>query len=153
MKRLDILDSPEPVRDLVAASEISGKQTIFERNGRAVAILISFDEYLAMRETIDIANDGELVARLNVSHAYEATSWERVRIANDDYERLSANERELVDAALDRLDDDPIIGAPLLDPLRGLWSLRLEWLRVLYRIEAEAREIVVLAIVRAEPLR
>ena len=30
------------------------------RGGRAVAILASYDEYLALRETVDIANDAAL---------------------------------------------------------------------------------------------
>jgi PHD/YefM family antitoxin component YafN of YafNO toxin-antitoxin module len=37
---------------------------VFERNGRAVAILVSYDEYFALRETIDIARDEGLRARI-----------------------------------------------------------------------------------------
>lgn len=56
-KRLEILDLPGDVRQLVGECELTGKRTIFERNGRPVAILASYDEYLAMRETIDLTND------------------------------------------------------------------------------------------------
>ncbi|HET7436501.1 MAG TPA: hypothetical protein VFN10_17455 [Thermoanaerobaculia bacterium] len=153
MNRVDLIESPEALRALIAECEVSGKQTLFTRGVRPVAVLVSFDEYIALRETIGIANDAELVARLNEEGERIVADFERVRIATGDYEKLSDHERELVDVELAKLDDDPIAGAPLLDPLRGLWVLRLEWLRVLYRIEAEAREIVVLAIVRAEPLR
>ncbi len=48
------------MRQLVAECEVSGKRALFERDGRAVAILVSYDEYIALRETIDIANDAEL---------------------------------------------------------------------------------------------
>jgi PHD/YefM family antitoxin component YafN of YafNO toxin-antitoxin module len=48
------------VRELVSECELTGRQTVFERNGRAAAILISFDEYLALRETIDISQDRDL---------------------------------------------------------------------------------------------
>ena len=59
-KRLEILDLPPDVRQLVAECEVSGKRTVFARDGRAVAILISHDEYLALRETIDVSNNADL---------------------------------------------------------------------------------------------
>jgi len=55
------------VRQLVGECEVTGKRTIFERNGRAVAILVSHDEYLALRETIDIANNAELRRQIEVA--------------------------------------------------------------------------------------
>ena len=61
-KRVNLLDLPPDVRQLVAECELTGKKTVFERNGRAVVIVVSYDEYLALRETIDIANDAELRA-------------------------------------------------------------------------------------------
>ena len=59
-KRLEILDLPDAVRQLVGECELTGKRTLLERNGRPVAILTSYDEYLAMRETIDLANDAPM---------------------------------------------------------------------------------------------
>ena len=59
-KRLELLELSPDVRQLVGECEITGKRTIFERDGRPVAILVSHDEYLALRETIDIANNPEL---------------------------------------------------------------------------------------------
>ena len=52
---------------------------------------------------------------------------------------------------LEAIDEDPIAGAPLFEPLRGLWSYRAEHLRIVYRIVAEARFVVVLSIGRAAP--
>ena len=60
MKRLEILEQPDDVRALVGECELTGKQTFFEREGRPVAALISYDEYMALRETIDISNDSDL---------------------------------------------------------------------------------------------
>jgi PHD/YefM family antitoxin component YafN of YafNO toxin-antitoxin module len=60
VKRIDILEQPEDVRALVAECELTGHRTVFERQGRPVAALISYDEYLALRETIEIANDADL---------------------------------------------------------------------------------------------
>jgi PHD/YefM family antitoxin component YafN of YafNO toxin-antitoxin module len=59
-KRLEILDLPPDVRQLVAECEVSGKRTLFARDGRPVAILISHDEYLALRETIEVSNNADL---------------------------------------------------------------------------------------------
>jgi hypothetical protein len=63
-KRLDLLDLPPDVRQLVGECELTGRHTVFERIGRAVVILVSYDEYLALRETIDISNDAPLRAAI-----------------------------------------------------------------------------------------
>jgi mRNA-degrading endonuclease RelE of RelBE toxin-antitoxin system len=79
---------------------------------------------------------------------------DRLRIAErvaDDWSTLSADERSLALTALESIDEDPIAGAPLFEPLRGLWSYRAEHLRIVYRIVAEARFVVVLSIGRAAP--
>ena len=59
-KKLELLDLPPDVRQLVAECEVSGKRTVFARDGRPVAILVSHDEYLALRETIDVSNNVSL---------------------------------------------------------------------------------------------
>jgi PHD/YefM family antitoxin component YafN of YafNO toxin-antitoxin module len=59
-KQLELLDLPPDVRLLVGECEVTGKRTVFARDGRAVAILVSYDEYLALRETIDISNNADL---------------------------------------------------------------------------------------------
>jgi mRNA-degrading endonuclease RelE of RelBE toxin-antitoxin system len=66
-----------------------------------------------------------------------------------DWTALSADERTSVLAALEIIDEDPIIGAPLFEPLRGYWSYRAGHLRIVYRLAPEARFIVVLSIGRA----
>src|SRR5262249_28593945 len=59
-RRVEILDLAGEARELVRDCEITGQRTVFSRNGLDVAILISHDEYLALRETIDIAGDAAL---------------------------------------------------------------------------------------------
>jgi mRNA-degrading endonuclease RelE of RelBE toxin-antitoxin system len=79
---------------------------------------------------------------------------DRLRVAErveDDWEALSAPERATALRALEAIDEDPIAGAPLFEPLRGLWSYRAEHLRIVYRIVAEARFVVILSIARAAP--
>ncbi len=63
-KSLEILDLPPDVRELVGECELTGRRTHFTRNGRPVATLVSHDEYLALRETVEIANDVALRAQL-----------------------------------------------------------------------------------------
>jgi PHD/YefM family antitoxin component YafN of YafNO toxin-antitoxin module len=66
-KRLELLDLPPDVRQLVAECEVSGKRTVFARDGRPVAILVSHDEYLALRETIDVSNNADLRKQIEIA--------------------------------------------------------------------------------------
>ncbi|HVS30170.1 MAG TPA: hypothetical protein VMS98_01830 [Thermoanaerobaculia bacterium] len=164
-KRLELWELPPEVKELVAECELTGRRTVFHRGERAVAILVSHDEYLALRETIDIAADAALLARIAAAEEEirrgamllsedlgMARGNDRLRMAaavEKEWTSLSAEEQTLVRAAMVAIDDDPIIGAPLFDPMRGLWSYRAGHLRIVYRVVAEARFIAVFAIVRA----
>jgi len=72
------------VRQLVAECEVSGKRTRFERDGKPVAILVSFDEYLALRETIDISNNAEL--RKQIDSAEEELKRNALMLPEDLFE-------------------------------------------------------------------
>jgi mRNA-degrading endonuclease RelE of RelBE toxin-antitoxin system len=77
---------------------------------------------------------------------------DRLRIAESvesDWKALGAEEQALIRTALERIDDDPIAGAPLFEPLKGLWSYRTGALRIVYRIVAEGRFVAILNISRA----
>jgi mRNA-degrading endonuclease RelE of RelBE toxin-antitoxin system/PHD/YefM family antitoxin component YafN of YafNO toxin-antitoxin module len=143
VKRVDLLDLPEETRDLIRESAVQGTRTVFERNGNPVAVLVSHDEYMALRETIEIANDSLLFARL--AEADEGEVEQRGR-----YERLrfAKSAAPIYDAALRRIELDPIAGAPLFEPLKGLWSYRTDELRIIYKIVPEARAVVILSITR-----
>ena len=147
MKRLDVFDLPEDARDLIRECAAKGTRTVFERDGRPVAVLISHDEYLALRETIDIANDALLFARL--ASADEEEVEQRGRY---EWLRFAKSAAPIFDAALRRIELDPICGAPLFEPLKGLWSYRTDELRIIYKIRAEARMVVVLSIERVAAL-
>jgi len=66
--------------------------------------------------------------------------------ARDGWDALDESGRGIARTALEKLDEDPIIGAPLYAPFRGIWSYRFGNLRILYRIAPEARAIFVLKI-------
>lgn len=143
MKRIDVLDLTEDARDLIRECEVKGTRTVFERQGRPVAVLVSNDEYTALRETIEIANDSLLFAKLAEADQEEVEQrgkYERLRFAK--------SVAPIYDAALRRIELDPIIGAPLFEPLKGLWSYRTEELRVIYKIVAEAKIVVILYVTR-----
>jgi len=56
----EVVDLTGELRDLVGECELTGRRTTFSRNGRPVAVIVSQDEYAALRETIDISNDASL---------------------------------------------------------------------------------------------
>ena len=68
-KRIDILDLPPEVRELVGECELTGKRTLFVRHDRPVVALVSYDEWMALRETIDIINDETLRAQIDAAEA------------------------------------------------------------------------------------
>ena len=68
-RRAEILDLADEARELVRGCEITGQRTVFTRNGREVAILLSHDEYLALRETIDVAGDAALREQIAAGEA------------------------------------------------------------------------------------
>ena len=160
MKHIEIIDLPDGLRELVGECELTGRKTAFDRNGRTAAVLVSWDEYLALSETIDIARDPRIIATLRKSEAeaergaieQPVEELARIRIARHQAAvlfdpEISAPLRE----ALAKIDDDPITGAPLFEPLRGIWSHRSGSLRIVYRIVAEARHILILAVAKVEP--
>lgn len=84
-RTLDVLGLEKMLRELVGECELTGQRTIFTRNGKKVVALVSYDEYLALRETIEIAAD--------------AAAMERLRAAEDDVtsNRILAMEDLLVE--------------------------------------------------------
>jgi mRNA-degrading endonuclease RelE of RelBE toxin-antitoxin system len=156
VKKIDVLDLPESARDLIRECEAQGARTQFERNGRPVAVLVAYDEYLALRETIEIANDALLFAKLAEADEETPADFDRrlprlriTRAAQEGLAALAGIERRLVLSTLARINDNPIAGAPLFEPLKGLWSHRSGELRLIYKIVADASMIVIMSITRA----
>lgn len=92
MNHLDLLDLPEDARDLVRECEARGQQTVFERGGRPVAILVSYDEYLALRETIDLMNAPLLYAKIEA--ADEEVRKGKVMLVEDLFEVAESQSRK-----------------------------------------------------------
>lgn len=81
MNHVDLLDLPEESRDLIRSCEARGTRTVFERNGRPVAVLVSWDEYMALHETISIANEPLLYAKIETAEEQGRTG--RVLLIED----------------------------------------------------------------------
>jgi len=58
--------------------------------------------------------------------------------------RLSPNLKRKIQAALEAIREEPHLGKPLKDELRGLWSYRVNRYRIVYRIHHERIEIQVI---------
>jgi len=61
---VEIADLDPIMRQALAECELTGKRSLFLRNGRIVATAVSWDEYLALRETIGLATDAAFRQRL-----------------------------------------------------------------------------------------
>ena len=77
----EVVDLTGELRDLVGECELTGRRTTFSRNGRAVAVIVSQDEYAALRETIDIGNDA--VLREAIAIGEEQTSRNALMLVED----------------------------------------------------------------------
>ena len=77
----EVVDLTGELRDLVGECELTGRRTTFSRNGRPVAVIVSQDEYAALRETIDIGNDAGLRAAIAISE--EQTSKNALMLVED----------------------------------------------------------------------
>ena len=78
---------------------------------------------------------------------------DRLRLAGpveSDWQQLSPAQQSTARTVLEALDEDPLLGSPLFDPLKGYWSYLGRGLRIIYRIAPEARFILVLKIQAAE---
>jgi len=81
---------------------------------------------------------------------------DRIRLVESvepQWKSLQASDRTRLLRALETIDEDPIAGAPLFEPLRGVWSFRDGDLRILYRILPEARAVMVLDVSKTEEPR
>ena len=84
-KPLEILDLPEDVRRLVAECEVTGKRTIFARNGRPIVMLLSHDEVLALKETLEISRDEKL--KTAIANGEEEVQQGKMLLVEDLLER------------------------------------------------------------------
>jgi mRNA-degrading endonuclease RelE of RelBE toxin-antitoxin system len=150
----DIFDLDHDTREIVSLCEVTGQRTLFARGSTRIAILISFDEYAALRETVDLVNDAAGIHERSLEEPEPVEFAEMtgptsvVPSFRSDLESMSPELRETASRLVAMIDGDPLSGAPLFHPLRGLWSLRRDGLRIVYRIGSDGRVVIIL---KAEP--
>ncbi len=66
--------------------------------------------------------------------------------AKKNYDTLGSKLQKQVDKGLARIANNPFIGKPLRAPLHGIWSERVATFRILYKIERQQVEVLVLVI-------
>lgn len=80
--RIIKLDELDPaVRDLIGPCEVTGERTIVSRDQKPIAIILSWDEYLAMSETIALAASDRL--RSDLAAADEELSRNALMLPED----------------------------------------------------------------------
>ena len=66
--RSENLFSLDPaVAEFVRECELTGRRTILLRNDRAVAALVSWDEYVALRETVELASRPSIAREIELA--------------------------------------------------------------------------------------
>lgn len=63
-RTVEISDLDPVMRQALAECELTGRRSLFMRGGRIVATVLSWDEYLALRETVALGSDQRLHERL-----------------------------------------------------------------------------------------
>ncbi len=106
MKYFSIAEFRANISKIIDSSTESHERVVITRNGEPAAIMLSFDDYESMTETMEIMQDPELSAQLleYVNHP-EAVDWvseEEVKAALD---ARIAREREEVRARKKSRDD------------------------------------------------
>ena len=161
-RRIDALDLPEEAREIIRESEITGGRTFVTRNGREVAVVLSHDEYVALRETIAISGDDALRTRLATADDEAARGAmllpedlfsiegrfgnDRLRVSESAWRSFDDVQLTHIREAFADIDGNPLTGAPLFPPLRPWWSFRSRGLRIVYRVAAEGRIVAILGI-------
>lgn len=165
-RTIDLYDLDDKTREAIAECEVTGARIHVRRGDREVAVILSFDELVSLRETLGLLNDEPVRRELELAEgaARRGALLEAVDLLHDaaDFPRLRFAERTAGDvdpaadhthlrALLARLDAEPIFGSPLLEPFRGKWVAFERDVRVLYLLSNEARHLVVLKIDRKDP--
>lgn len=156
--------------ELVRRVEAHHERIEITRNGRRSAVLISPDELEAIEETLEILSDTEAVAELVAARRAVAQGdvvWRgrspptACRVTEESYglavagpaaRAIAATLPKAVASAAIELITGPLVenphrvGRELRGPLGGIWTVRRGDYRVLYEIDDEHREVIVLRV-------
>ena len=81
-RAIDWIDATDSsIREALTECGLTGRRALFLRNGRPVVALVSYDELVALEETIAIAGDPDLMARIR--SADEAATANRLMLPEE----------------------------------------------------------------------
>jgi PHD/YefM family antitoxin component YafN of YafNO toxin-antitoxin module len=62
--QIDLFDLDEASQRVISPIEVTGERVVFTREGRRVGILVSWDEWQALSETVAISTDADTLAEI-----------------------------------------------------------------------------------------
>lgn len=66
-RTIEAAETIDELRQLIRECEVTGRRTIFTRSGQPVSILVSHDEYLALRETVELSAEPEVLRDIELA--------------------------------------------------------------------------------------
>jgi antitoxin YefM len=72
-KTLPISEVKARLPELVTGAAEREEEVVVTRNGKPVAVLVSYDEYERLKETLDVLSDPDLMRQIRTSQHFYAT--------------------------------------------------------------------------------
>jgi len=172
-KTMPISEVKTRLPELVSGVEEREDEIVVTRNGKPAAVLINYDEYERLKETLDVLSDPvsmrqiaqskRFYAKQQQGESFEALFGEpliSVNGANDNggyrpdipppiaelIRYLPPELKRDIKQALRSLSSDPFCGTPLIGELRRLWRIKVRRFRIVYAPDRNARLVRIFAI-------
>lgn len=81
-KTLPISEVKARLPELVTGIEEREEEVIVTRRGKPAAVLVNYDEYERLKETIDVLSDSDLMSQIQKSQAYYRTDQRGISFEN-----------------------------------------------------------------------
>lgn len=81
-KTLPISEVKARLPELVTGIEEREEEVIVTRRGKPAAVLVNYDEYERLKETIDVLSDSDLMSQIQKSQAYYRTDKRGISFEN-----------------------------------------------------------------------
>ena len=156
--------------ELVSGVTEREEEIVVTRNGRPAAVLVNYERYERLKDTLDILSDPFLMKQIGQSKSFYAKGRQgqsfEMSSATASYGKtpekimaayrpphvaeiirhLPSDVKRSVKQALRSLSADLFSGAPLMRELSGLWRFKVRRFRIIYELDRKARIIRIFAI-------
>ena len=179
-KTMPISEVKTRLPELVSGVEEREDEIVVTRNGKPAAVLINYDEYERLKETLDVLSDPVSMRQIAQSKRFYAKQqqgesfeppFRRTSHFGKTAQTIMAGYRpdipppiaELIrhlppepkrdiKQALRSLSSDPFCGTPLIGELRRLWRIKVRRFRSVYAPDRNARLVRTFAIAHRREL-